>query len=266
MTTSGLSIQEQQSVQALSGIWNEGSGEISESAAHWQFADFGRFDFGSDAIALEAVYVEERAVFREAAYAACKRAMDVVISLAAIVLLSPVIVASAIAIKIHDRGPVLFSQSRVGKGGRTFRCFKFRSMIMNAQALQSSLMEQSEHADPRTFKMANDPRITPPGRILRRLSIDELPQILNVLFGDMSIVGPRPPLPHEVALYSATDRQRLTVQPGLTCTWQVSGRSKLPFPAQVKLDLQYIRTRSLRQDVSIILRTIPAVLSGNGAS
>ena len=192
--------------------------------------------------------------------------MDVVISLAAIVLLSPVIVASAIAIKIHDRGPVLFSQSRVGKGGRTFRCFKFRSMIMNAQALQSSLMEQSEHADPRTFKMANDPRITPPGRILRRLSIDELPQILNVLFGDMSIVGPRPPLPHEVALYSATDRQRLTVQPGLTCTWQVSGRSKLPFPAQVKLDLQYIRTRSLRQDVSIILRTIPAVLSGNGAS
>ena len=114
--------------------------------------------------------------------------------------------------------------------------------------------------------MVNDPRITLPGRILRRLSIDELPQILNVLLGDMSIVGPRPALPHEVALYTETDRLRLAVRPGLTCTWQVSGRSKLPFPTQVKLDILYIRTKSLKQDVSIILRTIPAVLSGNGAS
>ncbi len=202
---------------------------------------------------------------RTAAYQVCKRSMDIVISLAAMIVLSPVFLVAGLMIKLYDRGPVFFSQERVGKGGRIFRCFKFRSMILNAQALQNSLMEQSEHSDPRTFKIAQDPRITPPGRILRRLSIDELPQILNVLMGQMSIVGPRPPLPSEVALYSDYDFQRLQVKPGLTCIWQVSGRSRLAFPEQVRLDVDYINRRSLLLDLAIIVRTVPAVLTGDGA-
>lgn len=198
-------------------------------------------------------------------YVFCKRVLDVGISLTALILLSPVFLFAAILVKWHDRGPVFFSQERVGRNGRTFRCFKFRSMKVNAQALQKSLMEQSKHADPRTFKMANDPRITPPGRLLRRYSIDELPQIVNVLLGDMSIVGPRPPLPSETKLYTPSDYRRLEVKPGLTCLWQVSGRSRLPFPEQVKLDVEYIERRSLLLDLVIILRTVPAVLTGDGA-
>lgn len=214
---------------------------------------------------LKSIGFGKASVVRTVVYLSCKRIIDVLLSLVAIVLLSPVILVAAVLIKLYDRGPVFFSQERVGKGGRTFRCFKFRSMIRNAQSLQHSLTAESQHADPRTFKIANDPRITPPGRILRRFSIDELPQILNVFLGQMSIVGPRPPLPHEVALYSDSDFQRLAVKPGLTCTWQVSGRSRLPFPEQVKLDLDYIQRRTLFLDLALIVRTIPAVLSGDGA-
>lgn len=206
------------------------------------------------------------AAVRRGCYSVTKRLIDVTLSLLALIILLPVFLLTAVAIKVYDRGPVLFSQERVGRAGRTFRCFKFRSMVLNAQELQSSLAAQSVHADPRTFKMANDPRITPVGKFLRRFSIDELPQILNVLLGAMSVVGPRPPLPHEVALYSAADFRRLTVKPGLTCLWQVSGRSRLPFPRQVELDVDYIRRRSLVLDVAIILKTIPAVLGGDGAS
>ncbi len=198
-------------------------------------------------------------------YLSCKRIIDVLLSLGAIVVLSPAFFVAAVMIKLYDRGPVFFTQDRVGKGGRTFRCFKFRSMIRNAQSLQRNLTAENQHTDPRTFKIVNDPRITPPGRILRRFSIDELPQILNVLLGQMSIVGPRPPLPPEVALYSKSDFLRLAVKPGLTCTWQVSGRSRLPFPEQVKLDLDYIQRRSLLLDLVLIARTVPAVLSGDGA-
>lgn len=204
-------------------------------------------------------------VVRTVVYLSSKRIIDVLLSLVAIVLLSPACLVAAVMIKLHDRGPVFFTQERVGKGGRRFRCVKFRSMIQNAQSLQRSLTAESQHADPRTFKIANDPRITPPGRILRRFSIDELPQILNVFLGQMSIVGPRPPLPLEVALYSDSDFQRLAVKPGLTCTWQVSGRSRLPFPEQVKLDLDYIQRRSFLLDLALIARTVPAVLSGDGA-
>lgn len=199
-------------------------------------------------------------------YAVAKRAIDVVLSLTALILLSPVFLVAAIAIKWHDGGTVFFSQQRVGRDQRHFSCFKFRSMVVNAQSLQQQLLDQSEHDDPRTFKMANDPRITPAGRVLRRFSIDELPQILNVLLGQMSIVGPRPPLPSEVALYNESDLQRLIVKPGLTCIWQVSGRSRLPFPEQVRMDLQYIRTRSVAGDLKLILQTIPAVIGGDGAS
>lgn len=204
-------------------------------------------------------------VVRTVVYLSCKRIIDVLLSLIAIVLLSPVFIVAAVMIKLCDRGPVFFSQERVGKGGLRFRCFKFRSMIRNAETLQRSLTAESQHADPRTFKIANDPRITPPGRFLRRFSIDELPQILNVFLGEMSIVGPRPALPQEVALYSDSDCLRLAVKPGLTCTWQVSGRSRLPFPEQVKLDLDYIQRRSFLLDLTLIARTVPAVLSGDGA-
>ena len=139
-------------------------------------------------------------------------------------------------------------------------------MIVNAEAMRTTLIHQNEHSDQRTFKIMNDPRVTPPGRILRRFSVDELPQLINVLRGEMSIVGPRPPLPSEVALYSAYDFQRLAVKPGLTCIWQVSGRSRLAFPNQVKLDIEYIRRRSLKTDLAIILKTFPAVLNGDGAA
>lgn len=209
---------------------------------------------------------ETRAAHQEALYAVCKRAIDIFISLTAVLFLSPIIAIAGITVKLYDGGPFLFSQIRVGKSGREFRCFKFRSMIVNAEALRSVLLDQNEHSDQRTFKIMNDSRITLPGRILRRFSIDELPQLINVLRGDMSIVGPRPPLPSEVALYSAYDFQRLAVKPGLTCIWQVSGRSRLAFPSQVKMDLEYIRSRSVTTDIGIILKTIPAVLSGDGAA
>jgi lipopolysaccharide/colanic/teichoic acid biosynthesis glycosyltransferase len=199
------------------------------------------------------------------AYEACKRVMDVVVSLTALILLSPVLILAAVMIKLHDGGPVFFTQDRVGRDGRRFRMFKFRSMILQAEALKSSLVAKNEHADPRTFKISDDPRITPPGRVLRRFSIDELPQIFNVMFGDMSIVGPRPPVPSEVALYSDSDFRRLAVKPGLTCIWQVSGRSRLAFPEQVKMDVEYIERRNLLLDLSLIVRTVPAVLSGDGA-
>ncbi len=214
---------------------------------------------------MELLGLGERSSLREAFYRVCKRTMDIVISLGALILLTPIVLLTALMIKLYDRGPVFFSQERVGKDGRRFRCFKFRSMMLNAESLQKSLMEKSQHADPRTFKMADDPRVTMPGRIIRRFSIDELPQILNVLLGDMSIVGPRPPMPSEVVLYTDSDFRRLAVKPGLTCIWQVSGRSRLPFPEQLKMDVQYIQRRSLALDLSIILRTVPAVLSGDGA-
>lgn len=205
--------------------------------------------------------------FREdALYVVCKRAIDIFISLTAILILLPIILAATLAVKLFDGGPVLFSQTRVGRKGREFQCLKFRSMIVNAEAMRGTLINQNEHADQRTFKIMNDPRVTPPGRILRRFSVDELPQLINVLRGEMSIVGPRPPLPSEVALYSAYDFQRLAVKPGLTCIWQVSGRSRLAFPNQVKLDIEYIRRRSLMTDFAIILKTFPAVLSGDGAA
>lgn len=240
--------------------WNTGFG-IDESGC----ATLEAFGGSPSALELTSAGMGSGNVLRQIGYLLCKRIIDIVLSLSALILLSPVFLVAAVWIKLYDRGPVFFSQDRVGKDGRIFRCFKFRSMIRNAQSLQSSLKAESQHSDPRTFKIANDPRITPPGRFLRRFSIDELPQILNVFLGQMSVVGPRPPLPHEVALYSDSDFERLAVKPGLTCTWQVSGRSRLPFPEQVKLDIDYIQRRSLLLDLALIVRTVPAVLTGDGA-
>lgn len=193
------------------------------------------------------------------------RAFDILISLIVLIPAIPLFVVVAAAIKLTDGGPVLFSQTRVGKWGREFQFVKFRSMVVNAEALKDGILEQSHHQDSITFKMKKDPRITWIGAIIRKTSIDELPQIWNVLKGEMSIVGPRPPLPKEVARYTLSDRRRLDVKPGLTCIWQVSGRGDIPFSQQVKLDAEYVESQSLWVDLKILVKTIPAVLLGRGA-
>ena len=196
---------------------------------------------------------------------ALKRLLDIVVSLAMLVLLSPLFAIVAACIKLTDGGPALFYQVRVGQWGREFRFPKFRSMVMNAEKLKDSLLAQSHHGDSITFKMKKDPRVTWIGRIIRKLSIDELPQLWCVLRGDMSLVGPRPPVPREVALYTLADRRRLDVTPGLTCIWQVSGRGDIPFPQQVQLDVDYIESQSFWLDIKLLLATVPAVLLGKGA-
>jgi lipopolysaccharide/colanic/teichoic acid biosynthesis glycosyltransferase len=194
-----------------------------------------------------------------------KRILDLAISVPLAILLLPPLLLVALLIKCWDRGPVFFVQRRVGKGGKEFTCYKFRSMVLDAELLKKKLLERNHHGDNRTFKMACDPRITGIGRILRKTSIDELPQLWNVIKGDMSLVGPRPPVPSEVDLYSERDLLRLAVRPGITCIWQVSGRGDLPFSEQVRLDVEYIRNQSFLLDLKLLLMTIPAVLSGRGA-
>lgn len=195
---------------------------------------------------------------------AVKRLMDIVGSAAGLVILSPVFGTTALLIKLEDRGPIFFGQTRVGKWGRIFKMYKFRSMVVGADKMKDTLLEQNESGGV-IFKMKRDPRITRVGRVIRKLSIDELPQLFNVLKGDMSLVGPRPPVPREVAEYELSDRRRLEIIPGLTCLWQVSGRSDINFEGQVRLDVQYLESQSLRGDIILLLKTIPAVLSGRGA-
>lgn len=195
-----------------------------------------------------------------------KRAVDLVVVVPALVLLAPLFTLVALAIKLGDGGPVLFWQTRVGLNGREFPFPKFRSMVINAEALRTQIEQANQHgSDGVTFKMARDPRITRVGRLIRRTSIDELPQLWCVLRGHMSLVGPRPPLVKEVARYTLRDRERLTVVPGLTCIWQVNGRSEVPFEQQVEMDLEYIRQNSLTADVKLIAETVPAVVKGRGA-
>jgi lipopolysaccharide/colanic/teichoic acid biosynthesis glycosyltransferase len=198
-------------------------------------------------------------------YLIAKRTLDLAITIPILVLLSPLLLLVACLVKLWDRGPIFFVQTRVGKGGREFTCYKFRSMVANAELLKPQLLAQNHHADNRTFKIPQDPRVTWIGRIIRKTSIDELPQLWNVVRGEMSLVGPRPPVPSEVNLYSDRDRRRLNVQPGITCIWQVSGRGDLPFSEQVRLDLEYIQNRSLALDSKLLLLTIPAVMTGRGA-
>ncbi len=193
-----------------------------------------------------------------------KRGMDIAGAGLLIIALSPVFLLTALLIKLYDRGPVFFIQTRVGIYGTRFGMIKFRSMVINADKLKDNLIGQNETGGV-IFKMKNDPRVTPVGRFIRKYSIDELPQLFNVITGEMSLVGPRPPLPREVNEYTLAQRHRLDVVPGITCTWQVSGRSELSFDQQVNLDINYIRHQSTRGDISLLLRTIPAVLSGKGA-
>ncbi len=194
-----------------------------------------------------------------------KRLFDICASGIALFLLSPLLVSTALTIKATSRGPILFRQERVGLHGRTFGMLKFRSMVADAEALKLRLMAQNEQSGP-VFKMKRDPRITAVGRFIRKFSIDELPQLVNVLRGDMSIVGPRPPIPSEVRKYEAWQRRRLSVRPGLTCVWQVSGRNEIGFRDWMLLDMRYIDHWSLLHDFQLILRTFPVVLTGRGAS
>jgi lipopolysaccharide/colanic/teichoic acid biosynthesis glycosyltransferase len=193
-----------------------------------------------------------------------KRILDVSVAAVLFLLSLPLLLVTAIAIKLDSRGPILFRSIRCGRGGKPFVFYKLRSMGNGAHSMKPSLLHLNEVDGP-VFKLSNDPRITRVGRWLRRTSIDELPQLWNVLRGDMSLVGPRPPIPEEVEQYTPTQRRRLSVKPGLTCLWQVQGRSDLSFDKWVELDLQYIFERSFATDVKILARTIPAVLSCKGA-
>lgn len=192
-----------------------------------------------------------------------KRSFDIVVSAAGLVILSPLFGITALVVKLTSRGPIIFRQARCGLNGRRFTFYKFRSMIEHADEMKSQLEHLSEREV--AFKLSDDPRVTPVGRWIRKFSIDELPQLYNVLRGDMSIVGPRPPLPEEVDRYERWQRRRLRMRPGLTCLWAVSGRDHIDFNSWMRLDISYIENWSLKLDWSIIVRTIPHVLAGRGA-
>lgn len=195
-----------------------------------------------------------------------KRLLDFFASLFGLILLAPLFLLVAIAIKTTSKGPVFYWQKRVGWDCKEFDFPKFRSMRTDSDAVRQQLLATNQHgADGVTFKMKNDPRVTGIGRFIRKYSIDELPQLWCVLTGEMSLVGPRPPLPSEVARYSKEQKMRLMAIPGLTGIWQVSGRSEIPFEEQFAMDMNYIMNYSLRLDIRILLKTIPAVLKSKGA-
>ena len=193
-----------------------------------------------------------------------KRALDIIGSAIFLIAFSPIYLLTSLAILIEDGRPIFYSQTRVAKKGRHFKMWKFRSMYTDADRRKAELASDDMTGGV-IFKMKNDPRITRTGKIIRKPSIDELPQLWHVFTGDLSLVGPRPPIPSEVAEYSSWDKKRLEVTPGLTCTWQVSGRSDIDFNTQVNLDIDYIKKRSFLGDVILLFRTVPAVLSGKGA-
>jgi len=194
-----------------------------------------------------------------------KRTLDIVVSFICLALLSPLFGLIALAVWIEDGGSIFFAQTRVGKNGRHFKMYKIRSMCLDAEQRLKELLARNRHKEGVTFKLKDDPRITSVGKWLRKFSLDELPQLYNVLIGDMSLVGPRPPVPREVTKYTPAHRRRLAVKPGITCIWQVSGRSEIDFSGQVQLDVNYIENQSLLLDLKLLVMTIPAVLSGKGA-
>ena len=199
-------------------------------------------------------------------YMFCKRAMDIIGSLCGIILLSPLLIIVALAIKIEDpKGSIFFAQQRCGKDNKLFPMYKFRSMVSNAEELLEELMEHNEMDGP-VFKIKEDPRITRVGKFIRKTSIDELPQLFNILRGDMSIVGPRPAIPHEVAEYNDYQKQRLLVKPGLTCIWQVSGRTSIGVEEWMDMDLEYIEKRNLWMDIKLIFKTVGVLFGDEHAS
>lgn len=199
-------------------------------------------------------------------YIVSKRIIDIIGSLAGLIFLSPLFLIVAILIKLEDpKGKVFFSQERNGKYPATFKMYKFRSMVHNAEELLEKLKDQNEQTGP-VFKIKEDPRITRVGKFIRKTSIDELPQLFNVLMGDMSLVGPRPPIPREVEQYTAYQMQRLGVKPGLTCLWQVGGRNSVDFDGWVELDIEYIKNRSLWLDIKLIIKTVFVLFGDRNAS
>lgn len=193
-----------------------------------------------------------------------KRAVDMLVSLAVMPVLLPLGLIVGLALRLDSPGPILFRQTRIGKNGKPFTMYKFRSMFKDADKIREEMDSLNEASGP-IFKIKKDPRITRVGAILRKTSLDEIPQFMNVLKGDMSLVGPRPPLPNEVQEYNQYQRGRLAVTPGLTCLWQISGRSSIGFDQWVELDLEYIRNQSLWLDFKIVLKTIPVIVRGTGA-
>lgn len=199
-------------------------------------------------------------------YLFIKRIIDIFGSLVGLILLLPVFILVALAIKIEDpKGSIFFSQNRCGKNNKLFQMYKFRSMVSNAEELLEELMEQNEMDGP-VFKIKEDPRITKVGKFIRKTSIDELPQLFNVLKGDMTIVGPRPAIPSEVKEYNEYQRQRLLVKPGLTCIWQVSGRNSIGFDEWIEMDLEYIEKRNLWIDAKLIFKTVGVLFGDDNAS
>ena len=199
------------------------------------------------------------------AYLIAKRITDVLFSGIGLIILSPVFVIVAIAIKLDSKGPIFFKQDRVGKDEELFSMYKFRSMVVNAEELKKALENQNEMSGP-MFKMKKDPRITRVGRFIRKTSIDELPQLVNVIKGDMSLVGPRPSLPKEVEQFEPWMKERLTVQPGITCFWQVMGRNSIPFEEWMKLDVKYVRERNYFLDIKLIFKTVFVLFGDKHAS
>ena len=198
-------------------------------------------------------------------YKALKRCADVLLSGAALLVLSPVFLITAVCIKLEDGGPVIFSQPRMGKDMKPFTFYKFRSMYVDADKQLMDLLKENEQTG-HAFKIRDDPRITKVGKFIRRYSIDELPQLVNIIKGDMSIVGPRPILDWQMLECDAYEQQRQIVRPGLTCYWQIQGRSNIEWDEWVELDLDYIRDMSVWTDIVIVLKTVPSVLRGDGAS
>lgn len=197
-------------------------------------------------------------------YRFIKRSFDIAAALFGLIVISPVFLITALAIRLDSKGPVFFSQIRLGHRGKYFKMYKFRSMVVNAEQLLKQLEAKNEVSG-HMFKIRNDPRITRVGRIIRKTSIDELPQLLNVIKGDMSLVGPRPPLPREVNQYDKWHDLRLSVRPGITGLWQISGRNDIGFEEMLNLDLKYIRERSFLYDMKIIFKTIPVLLGDSKA-
>ena len=220
-------------------------------------------DIDKDTIAID---LSDELINKSAFYLISKRVIDIVGSLCGIILLSPIFLIVAILIKLEDpKGKIFFSQERNRTYPKTFKMYKFRSMVHNAEELLKDLIDRNEQTGP-VFKINDDPRITKVGKFIRKTSIDELPQLFNVLKGDMSLVGPRPPIPHEVEQYNSYQMQRLAVKPGLTCIWQVSGRNNIGFDEWVEMDIEYIKTRNLWLDIKLIFKTVGVLFGDKNAS
>lgn len=210
------------------------------------------------------IELDQEIIDKQYGYRVCKRIFDIIASVIGLIILSPVFLIVAIAIKLDDGGPVFYDQIRVGRNGKKFKMFKFRSMRVNAENEIEKLQKHSE-VDGAMFKMRNDPRVTRVGKFIRKTSVDEFPQLINVLIGQMSFVGPRPPLPREVKNYTKYDKQRLYVKPGCTGLWQVTARNSVGFQEMVNIDLDYIQNRSIWLDLKIIFKTIKVIFVPNEA-